>query len=173
MKSLSPSRQIGFHQLLVAARKTCLMDALSEALGHLDPKLLKKQISDYVPADVQRILASAGIRDEHVFPVPAVLEEKPTLIGYYRLLLGISQKRFYRSGTGMGPLKGMEERGHFNPKRRPPLESFCTEMSQQLAELVRQIPRGLPRGTLLNCRSLLLAHSSTAAITTRSAGRQP
>jgi hypothetical protein len=139
MKSLSPSRQVAFHQLLVAARKTCLIDALGEALGEIDPKLLKKQISDYVPADAQRILASAGIRDEHVFPVPAVLELKPTLIGYYRLLLGISQKRFYRTGTGMSPFKSMEERGHVNPKRRPPLESFCAQMSEQLADLVRQI----------------------------------
>src|SRR5271165_5811536 len=35
--------------------------------------------------------------------------------------------------------KSMEERGHLNPKRRPPLESFCAEMSEQLADLVRQI----------------------------------
>jgi len=67
-KTLSPSRQVAFHQLLVAARKSCLMDALSEALGQLDPQELKKQISLYVPADVQRILAAAGVRDEHVFP---------------------------------------------------------------------------------------------------------
>lgn len=129
------------------------MDALSDALGQLDPKLLKKQISDYVPADAQRILASAGIRDEHVFPVPAVLQQKPTLIGYYRLLLGISQKRFYRSGTGMGPFKSMEERGHFNPKRRPPLETFCAQMSEQLAELVRQIS---PKITLRDVSELPL-----------------
>lgn len=54
MKSLSPSRQVAFHQLLVAARKTLLMDALSGVLGELDPTLLKKQISDYVPADAQK-----------------------------------------------------------------------------------------------------------------------
>jgi hypothetical protein len=146
MKPLNPSRQVVFHQLLVAARKTCLIDALSEALGELDPKVLKNEISNYVPADAQKLLASAGIRDEHVFPVPAVLEHKPTLAGYYRLLLGISQKRFYRSGTGMGQFKSMEERGHMNPKRRPPLESFCAQMSEQLADLIRQIsPRITPR----------------------------
>jgi len=73
-KPLSPSRQIVFHQMLVAARKTALMDALSEALGEIDPALFKKQISQYLPRDTQKILASAGIRDEHVFPVPAILE---------------------------------------------------------------------------------------------------
>src|SRR5258708_5792316 len=125
--------------MLVAARKSVLMDALSEALGHLDPNIAKKQILAYVPAGAQKILASAGIRDEHVFPIPAVLEKKPTLIGYYRLLLGISQKRFYRKGTGMGPFKSMETRGLFNPKKRPDLERFCTIMAENLAELVRQI----------------------------------
>ncbi len=136
---LSPSRQVVFHQMLVAARKSVLMDALSEALGQLDPNITKKQILAYVPADAQKILAAAGIRDEHVFPVPAVLETKPTLVGYYRLLLGISQKRFYRKGTGMGPFKSMETRGLLNPKKRPDLERFCTVMAENLAELVRQI----------------------------------
>jgi hypothetical protein len=136
---LSPSRQVIFHQMLVAARKTALMDALSEALGQIDPSLLKEQISRYVPKDAQKRLAAAGIRDEHVFPLPAILEQQPTLIGYYRLMLGISQKRFYRKGTGMGPFKSMEARGLLNANKRPDIESFCTVMSEHLAELVRQI----------------------------------
>jgi hypothetical protein len=125
--------------MLVAARKTALIDVLSETLGALDPELLKKQISRFAPKDAQKLLASASIRDEHVFPVPAVLERQPTLIGYYRLLLGISQKRFYRKGTNMGPFKGMESRGLLNPKKRPDLEGFCAVMGEHLAELVRQI----------------------------------
>jgi len=125
--------------MLVAARKSVLMDALSETLGQLDPNITKKQILAYVPASAQKLLAAAGIRDEHVFPVPAVLEKKPTLIGYYRLLLGISQKRFYRKGTDMGPFKSMETCGLFNPKKRPDLEHFCVVMAENLAELVCQI----------------------------------
>ena len=125
--------------MLVAARKTVLMDALSEVLSQLEPTVTKKQILAYVPADTQKILAAAGIRDEHIFPVPSVLEKKPTLVGYYRLVLGISQKRFYRKGTGMGPFKSMETRGLFNPKKRPDLDRFCTVMAENLAELVRQI----------------------------------
>jgi hypothetical protein len=105
IKPLSPSRQVVFHQMLVAARKSMLMDALSEALSEIEPSVVKKQILEYVPTGVQKILAAAGIRDEHVFPVPAVLEKKPTLIGYYRLLLGVSQKRFYRKGASMGRLR--------------------------------------------------------------------
>jgi len=127
-----------FHQMLVAASKSVLMDALSEA-GQLDPKIAKEQILTYIPTRAQKIPAAAGIRDEHVFPVPAVLEKKPTLVAYYRLLLGISQKRFYRKGTEMGPFKSLETRGVLNPKKRPDLERFCTIMAENLAELVRQI----------------------------------
>jgi hypothetical protein len=125
--------------MLMAARKSVLMDALSEALGQLDPNIAKKQILAYVPAAAQKTLAAGGIRDEHVFPLPAVLEIKPTLAGYYRLLLGVSQKRFYRKGTGMGPFKSMETRGVINPKKRPGLEYFCRVMAENLAGLVRQI----------------------------------
>lgn len=136
---LSPSRQVIFHQVLVAARKTTLMDALSEALAEVNPNVLKKQIAKYVPTDVQKILAASGIRDEHVFPVPALLEERPMLVGYYRLLLGVSQKRFYRKGTGMSPYKGMESRGLINATRPPALDHFCAVMVEHLSELVRQV----------------------------------
>jgi hypothetical protein len=76
IKVPSPGRQIAFHQLLVAARKNWLVDALKEALGVADPNIVKEQISKFVPADVQKILAANGVRDELVFPVPAVLEAK-------------------------------------------------------------------------------------------------
>lgn len=136
---MSPSRQVIFHQMLVAARKTALIDALSATLGLIDPGVLKDQISRFVPKDAQKVLASAGIRDEHVFPVPVVLEQQPTLVAYYRLLLGISQKRFYRKGTGMGAFRSMESRGILNRKKPPDLENFCIIMAEHLSNLVRQI----------------------------------
>lgn len=134
------SRQIGFHQLLVAARKKYFMDALSEALATLDQNTIKIQIANYVPADVQKLLATAGLRDEYVFPVPAVVEAKPTVIGYYRLLLGAPQKTFYKGSTGMGIFKSMEEMGTMSAKQKGYVPEFCTAMAGALADLVRQIP---------------------------------
>ena len=90
----SSSRQIIFHELLVAARKTWLVDALRDALKLVDQNKLKKELSLYVPEDVQKLLASSAIRDEFVFPTPVVLKAKPSLVGYYRLLLGAPQKSF-------------------------------------------------------------------------------
>lgn len=137
----SAARQVRFYQLLVAARKQWFIDALSEALSHLDQNVVKEQIRAHVPGDVQRILAGAGLRDEHVFPVPAVLEAKPSLIGYYRLLLGAPQKSFYKGSTGMGRFKSMEETGAMSKKTQPLVPDFCRAMAKPLAELVRQLPR--------------------------------
>lgn len=137
----SPARQVRFYQLLVAARRQWFMDALSEALGHLDQTTVKQQIRKYVPGDVQKTLASAGFRDEYVFPVPAVIENKPSLVGYYRLLLGAPQKSFYKGSTGMGRFKGMEESGTMSKKAQVLVPAFCRAMANPLAELVRQIPK--------------------------------
>ncbi len=112
------SRQVRFYQLLVAARKQWCMDALSEALEEADPGVIKEQIMRYVPSEAQRILAVAGIRDEHVFPLPDVILQKPSLVGYYRLLLGVPQKSFYKGDTGLGALKSMEETGACSPKQK-------------------------------------------------------
>ncbi len=117
------------------------MDALSEALGQLDQNIVKRQIRQYVPGDAQQILAAAGLRDEYVFPVPAVIETKSSLIGYYRLLLGAPQKSFYKGSTGMGRFKNMEEAGTISKKAQPLVPDFCRAMAKPLAELVRQIPR--------------------------------
>lgn len=140
------SRQAAFHQLLVAARKTWLLDALGETLSRIDPAVVKIQITTYVPSDAQRILARSGVRDEHVFPVPVVLEASPTLVGYYRLLLGVPQKTFYRSGGGMGMFKSMEMSGHIDKRQRESLAAFCRSMAGALAELVRRLsPPMTPR----------------------------
>jgi hypothetical protein len=125
---------------LVAARKKYFIDALSDALSSLDPNKIKEQISEYVPADVQKLLAATALRDEYVFPVPAVIEAKPTLIGYYRLLLGAPQKSFYKGSTGFALFKRMEETGTISEKQEARVPDFCRAMSIPLAELVRQIP---------------------------------
>ena len=137
----SSARQVRFYQLLVAARKQWFMDALSEALGQLEQNVIQKQLGKLVPSDVRKMLAAAGLRDEYVFPLPAVIETKPSLVGYYRLLLGAPQKSFYKSSTGMGRFKSMEELGTISEKQKTYVGHFCAAMAQPLAELVRQIPK--------------------------------
>jgi hypothetical protein len=136
----SSARQVRFYQLLAAARRQWFMDALSEVLGQLEQDTIRQQIREYVPQDVKKILAAAGLRDEYVFPVPAVLEAKPSLVGYYRLLLGAPQKAFYKGSTGMGRFKSMEQLGTISKGAGPWVSEFCRVMARPLAELVRGIP---------------------------------
>ena len=125
---------------------------------------MQRQISQYVPRDVRKILAVAGLRDEHVFPVPALIEIKPSLIGYYRLLLGSSQKGFYKGSTGMARFKSMEELGTIT-KQKPFVPDFCRAMAKPLAELVREIPamteRDLHELPLLTFGSQLQGRNNT------------
>jgi hypothetical protein len=115
------------------------MDALQEALAEVVPATLREQIGQLVPDDVSPLLASTGIREEYVFPIPIVLETKPSLLGYYRLLTGVSQKVFYRGGTGLGFFRSMERSGTLRPTQRERLPELCSALAVPLAELVRQI----------------------------------
>ena len=146
MTSISPfpaTRQISFHHLLREARGKWLLENLRKVVSELDPNELKVQLSEYIPADIQQILAAQGIRDEDVFPTPMVLEAGPMLVGYYRLLLGIGQKTFYRSGTGMGRLQKMEINGTINDRQRGILPAFCRAMSVSMSSLVRELRNDL------------------------------
>lgn len=146
LKAPSPSRQLAFHQLLVAARKLWLADALAEALGVVDPAAVKREMLMYAAKDALKLLAAAGIRDELIFPTPVVLAAKPTLVGYYRLLLGASQKSFYAGATGMAALKSMELKGSLTERQIGLLPEFCRTMGEALADLVRQVsPAVTPR----------------------------
>jgi len=135
----SVSRQIAFHQLLVAARKTWLAGALGEVLADAEPEKLKMEILKFAPSSALRVLASSNIRDEQVFPTPLVLALKPTLLGYYRLLAGIPQKTFYAGGTGMARFKSMESSGIITAQQKKALPELCLALGKALAELVTEI----------------------------------
>jgi XcyI restriction endonuclease len=158
MQVPSPARQLSFHAMLVTARTQWLSDGLHEALGIVNPKQVKKDINRLVPKAAQRVLAKAGIRDEEVFPTPTVLRAQPTLVGYYRLLLGQPQKQFYTSATGLGPFKRVEETGLLNDVQSARLDEFCVAMCEQLALLVTEMvppirPRDVHDLTLLTIGS--------------------
>lgn len=155
------SRQIAFHELLVIARQDWLIDAVKEALGKADPVRLRDELTAFVPADVHQLLAIAGLPDEYVFPLPAVLEAKPTLVGYYRLLLGLPRKSFYGSGTGMGKFRGMEEGGSTGQVELLP--EFCRAMGAALADMVRQLSPAITQRDLIELPVMTLGQQFQGA----------
>ncbi|MBV9282247.1 MAG: XcyI family restriction endonuclease [Chloroflexi bacterium] len=134
------SRQLAFHERLVAARKRWLSPALEEALGKLDPVEISEQLASCAPSEVRQVLSAANIRDEYVFPTPVVLEAAPMLLGYYRLLLGRPQKSFYgKTKDGFGMFESMEMSGRLTEKQRLALPDLCSALGAATADLIRQL----------------------------------
>lgn len=121
-----PDLQVSFSLQLMEARAEFLQDALKATVGSLNIVEVDRQLATYAPKPGITLLASHGLRGELVFPVPLILASNPKLLGYYRLLLGYSQKLFY--ATGFGRFKGMEERGRIPPRHASELGSICEHL---------------------------------------------
>ena len=136
---ISADRQIRFRQRLIEARSLWLLDALQSAAALVDPGLVREQVGQTAPILPLQSLAKSGIRDEHVFAVPAILEHTPTLLGYYRLLLGVPQKTFYSSATRLQMFKSMETKGSLNDRQSERLWDLCRFLNGPLADLVLNV----------------------------------
>src|SRR5438067_13639425 len=64
---------------------------------------------------------------------------KPALLGYYRLLLGVPQKSFYISSTGIRLFRAMAALGVLNDTQKTMLPLLCRALGEGLSELVRQM----------------------------------
>lgn len=124
---LKPDLQIAFCHKLKSINDQYLYQALSDTVKHLSIPNIDKQLADYVDHESIKKVASYGLRGELFFPVPCIMESNPKLLGYYRLLLGISQKEFYNKGP-FGAFKRLEEQGIISEKIRPQIEPLCISL---------------------------------------------
>ncbi len=110
IKFPTPQLQANFAFTLKHFRTTYLQNALFETIKSMRITEIDKQLAQYVFEEDLALMARYGLRGELLFAVPAVLEYNPYLLGYYRLLMGYSQKEFYGKdkGFGTGPFKSME-----------------------------------------------------------------
>jgi hypothetical protein len=150
-----PDLQVSFALKLIDARSKLLQDALRATVRDLDIEELDKQLAKYAPKAGLSTLASHGLRGELVFPVPLVLEANPRLLGYYRLLLGYSQKLFYTTATGLGRFKGMEERGLVAARNNTELPALCLHFGEVGAMLLAGIGSTLVTDHFLDDLTLL------------------
>jgi hypothetical protein len=134
-----PSLQIDFSFALSQARTCYLQDALRAAVGDMKIKILDQELSRFAPADALSGLAMRGLRGELLFVTPSLLRKNPRLLGYYRLLLGFSQKAFYGKEDGLSRFKGMEDRGMISETNENPLDSLCLALNQSALELYKGI----------------------------------
>ena len=155
MKLPPPTLQVAFATLLDGSRKTVLRDALLATLKATSIVALDKELATFVPCSALADLASRGLRGEMMFATPLLLAAKPSLIGYYRLLYGYSQKAFYKSGTGRGMFRGMEMRGTISTGAAKALPVLCRALADAGVQLLNGIADHVSGGDVLHELSLL------------------
>lgn len=135
----TPGLQIDFSFALGEIRSKYLQDALCETVGGIELDNINNELSDYVPKIHLKALAKLGLRGELVFAVPCILESNPFLIGYYRLLLGFSQKEFYSTKFGLSRFKGMESNGQVSNYNKGLLSDLCHGLINSACALVNGV----------------------------------
>jgi len=131
---LSADKSIDIYQRLIIARKLCLQPALAEAINAVGVVAIDIELHQFVEPRVLNHLASLGLRGELVFPVPSIIKHNPSLLGYYRMLLGFSQKDFGQGGYATWLTA--EKNGKLSKDNLQNLTSHCEQLIKPLAELV-------------------------------------
>jgi len=134
-----PDLQLSFYKRLQEVRHTLLLDALLEVVAHSDIQNIDRQLAELVTRESLQKVASWGLRGEIVFPVPDLLNQGPKLLGYYRLLLGLSQKEFYGKVYGLNIFKSMEERGRLSDRHKALLFDLCQCLCRSAELLVQGV----------------------------------
>lgn len=134
-----PDLQITFFNRLQRIRRNYLIDALLETIGRLEISRIDHQLAEFVSGGALQRVARWGLRGELVFAVPYILLENPKLLGYYRLLLGFSQKQFYGKRYDFGPFKALEERGHLPTRHAEGVMNLCRALCRSGERLVEGV----------------------------------
>lgn len=150
----APQLQVDFALALEQIRGLYLQEALSKVVASLETIKIDSELSEFAPRRNLADLASRGLRGELVFAVPSILRADPRLVGYYRLLLGYSQKAFY-GFQGLGRFRSMEQSGSLNSLQDRAIEPLCTALSIAGAGLLDGIGAKRISRQLLDDLSLL------------------
>jgi hypothetical protein len=123
---LKPNLQISFYYRLQTLREVYLHEALKKTVRDLDIVRLDRELGELVPREHLARVASFGLRGEIFFPVPYLMEANPFLLGYYRLLFGVSQKEFYKAP--FGTYKVLEEEGTIPDRLKTKMLPLCKSL---------------------------------------------
>ena len=150
-----PELQIDFSFALTQIRSFYLGEALSATVEGMDIREIDRELADMVPAKSLAALARHGLRGELVFPVPCVLRANPRLLGYYRLLLGFSQKDFFTTTFGVSRFKPMETKGALTEQAAIYIRELCGALIRSASAFIEGIGAERLTRSLLNDLTLL------------------
>lgn len=137
-KLLIPNLQISFYTRLQEIRTKYLIDALTTTIKNVDIATLNSELDQFTQPSILKRIASFGLRGEIFIPVPTLLFQNPYLLGYYRLLYGISQKEMYYK-SGYGRFAQLENNGRI-PK---PVADDIPDLCRSLARTAELMIEGL------------------------------
>lgn len=135
---LKPDLQVAFYHKLKSINDQYLYQALSNTVKQIFIPDIDKQLAEYVDHEALKKVASFGLRGEIFFPVPCIILSNPKLLGYYRLLLGFSQKEFYNKGP-FGSFKHLGEQGIITKKISLQIEALCISLIGSAVIMIEQI----------------------------------
>lgn len=135
---LMPDLQVSFFYKLKKVSDLQLAPALAREIERIDLNQINHELSQYVPAAALSRLAQHGLRGETFFPLPCVLKGNPFLLAYYRLLLGFSQKEFYKS-RNFGKFKKLEDQGTVGSLEDRDLQNLSHVLCHSSASLLMRI----------------------------------
>lgn len=150
-----PYTQIAFAEALKEIRAVCLQDALTAVVASMNIRAIDQELYQYADEASLNTLAAHGMRGELLFAVPCVLKKSPRLLGYYRLLLGYSQKDFYTVSPGVGKFKAMEKQGTLSDRQRESLPELCGVMNLQAAYMLERLEGECISGSFFDQLTLL------------------
>jgi hypothetical protein len=131
-----PQLQIDFALALEQIRASLLQEALAVTVSSIDIPKLDAELAMFSPKRSLAKLASRGLRGELLFATPYLLCANPRLLGYYRLLLGYSQKEFFSSRLGLSGFQSMEKSGLLRAGSKPRLPELCRGLNSSADALL-------------------------------------
>jgi hypothetical protein len=135
---LPPNLQVSFYARLQSLERLYLQEALRKTVQEIDLTILDDELSKYVERSSLTRVAAQGLRGEVFFPTPHLLRTNPFLLGYYRLLFGLSQKEFYNKGP-FGRFKRLEEEGEILKQREAEIPALCKSLIGTAQLLLEEI----------------------------------
>lgn len=124
---LSPDLQISFLYRLRQIEDQFLHQALKKTVKKIGAAKMDDELAKYVDAQRLTRVAVFGLRGEVFFPIPCLLNVNASLLGYYRLLLGFSQKEFYTKGP-FGRFRTLEEDGNIPERLACQVDALCRSL---------------------------------------------
>jgi len=136
---LIPRLQVDFSARLAVAEANVLLPALLKQVSLTPVPTIDQELHRLAPTALLQVLRAKGVAGELVFAVPCLLTGKPSLLGYYRLLLGFSQKEFYKA-QHYSLFCRLEQEGVIPEAAKGQIEALCRSLIASAAYLVERVP---------------------------------